>query len=568
MKIHTIVTVDPKKYDDGLITRIHDVYSNMSKIHIVIMGARTKEILPLLRKEYIDTITEITAPTFNYAYAVNYTIKLLDSKEIIDDDDLLVLSDSWNVVSLLQIDSQIKQTNFNKSFIYIDIYRDTTEEPLNKNSKRYMLSIAKRIKTTKEKRRPQPQKLIPVPIISFNQFKKSGGLEEKLFTDLSRLYLIEFLDKSGNERILSTFDGIRLSYDPVYDFLYTELDMNMYKTLKEINITKSILRANTDHEWGDPLRLKYLKIINKIPTWRYEEEEKVSLTVIEKPKDNIIENQITEKPIPLPIKQKIPISGFEAKFQDTLVMVRNNIEDVALASNIIKKLYLEHGPVTILTDRLHFTAVDVLKSFMVREIKDLSQYNAQPFSKGQFKKIYRLGSFTKSITFDDIIDITQIEEHNPYCSSVFPKKQIPDNSICFVLSSTGEGFKKINNDMWNVLIKVSKKIIDYNIPIFFLGMLNEKSFIDNLKTKNNEAKLISISVNRDYQEAASILNFCKVVVTNPETSAMWLSYALKKKTIVVNSTTERIPETPWLIPINYTESDCASKILKMIIEEL
>lgn len=568
MKFHTFIAINPRSYDSGLVTRLNDVYASMGKLHISIMGPKTKEVLPLLPKEFIETITEITAPTFNYAYAINRSMKALYTKKIIDDESLLVLTDSWNAISLLQMEYQLKDVDFSTSFVHTEIYRDAIEEELNKNSRRYMLSILTRLKASKEMKRPKPQKVIPIPILSGKQYVMAGGLEERMFTDISRLYMMEFLKKAGATEVMSTQDGLRLSYEPVYAESQCQMDMHVFNSLRSIEDGKLSLPANVGYEWGSPERIKFLRLENDVPMWTESYASK-NITSIKKPESAESTEVFVSKPRLVPMKPKIPISGFEAKLQKTLIAIKNDIKDMAMASNLLKETFLQYGPVTILTDRKMFPAIDMIDSFMVKEIIDLPMYHASPIDFSQFKKLFRFGTFTRSIEIPGVVDYEVFEgDHNPYCNSPVPTRKIPQSSVCFSITANGEGYRKTSQDMWELISKVSEKLISYNIPVFLLGYEKERVFVQNVTVKHSGSPRISVATDRDVMETCSIINFCKTVVTHPETNMFWLSYALKKNTVVVSNKKGSLPNVHWLQYIDYDEEDAADKIVKMVVQNL
>lgn len=570
MKFHIFIAIDSKNYDPGLLTRISDMYSTLGKIHVCIMGSKTKDLLPLLPTGSIETLVDITAPTFNYAYATNRCVRAACAKSNIrDDGETIVLTDSWSVVSLIQMEQQIRSTNFQTSFLLSDIYRDCVEQPLNKNSKKIMLSIFGRLKTSKDSKIPPAQKLIPVPVLSLMQFKKAGGLEEKMFTDVSRLYMMEFLEKNGMKRILSSREGIRLSYDPVYSEIDTKRDVEIYNSLKNTGERKVMIQANPGYDWGDPTRLKFLKVESNIPIWTEGIiQQQSNILLVRKPTEKQKTKTEIEKPVLLPKRAKVPISGFESTFQSSMLVVKNDVRDVCLSSNILKKLYLDFGPVTIFTDRKSFPAISLLDSFMVSEIIDLSAYQSKPVDFSKYKKIYKMEGFTKSIQIPNAEEITELKEHNPFCCTPSPYKQIPDNSVCFIMSAKPEGYRRTQEDMWKLLSKIPNKIIGYNIPIFLLGMEQEKNILETISMKNigQQNRKVSISVNQNLIEASSIINFCKLIISTPHSSATWLSYAQKKNTILIHDKKEQIPDVDWFSFVNYNEDRLVEKIIKMVVE--
>ena len=569
MKFHIIMAINPKSYDAGLITKMDSVYTSLCKLHVSIMGPKTKEILPFLPKDSLESITEITAPIFNYSYVINRSLRTLYSKGTLQDDDLIVLVDSWNVCSLIQMEVPLRTLDFSKNFVHIEVYKDAVESEINKNSQKFMLTALTRLKITKEMKRPNPQKLIPMPILSMHHFREAGGLEEKMFTDLSRLFLMDYLDKSGINRVNSCSDGIRLSYEPVYPNEQIQQDMTLFNSLRSIEDSKIILPANIGYDWGSPERLKYLKVINNVPYWSEQTTVKNTIIINQPPIIEEIPEQPIEKPRIIPMKTKVPVSGFELKFQDTLIAVRNTIKDVALSSNILKNLFLQYGPVTIFTDRKSFPAIEMIESFMVKNIFDIPAYQASPIDFSKFKKIYRISGFTKSVDIPGAEDVTEISDHNPYCFTPAPTRKIPDSSICISMAASPEGYRRVNPDMQLIISKISEKIISYNIPTFLLALDNERSIIQNITTKYTNTGKLSLAINRDISEACSILNFCKLLITHPGTDMSWLAYAMKKNSIVVyDSTTEKMPEVPWFHSIEYTEDECVNKVIKMAIQSM
>ena len=138
---HVIIPINTSSYDAALVTRLADIYPNNVPYSITMMGTNTKQIIPFLaNRERICTLTDITAPHFNYAYSINRVVKHLLVKKILKDNVQLVLTDCWNVFSMRQMEAIFPNYDFKDMFLTIDIYQDTSPEILDLNKSKIMLS--------------------------------------------------------------------------------------------------------------------------------------------------------------------------------------------------------------------------------------------------------------------------------------------------------------------------------------------------------------------------------------------------------------------------------------------
>ena len=427
-----------------------------------------------------------------------------------------------------------------------------------------MLSVANRIKTVKEKNKLQ--KLIPAAIVSAKQFMDCGGLEENMFTDFSRLYMIEMLEKSGYKRIISDNSGIRLSTGPIYSDADIKSDIAVYEKLRERSHNKLNLPANFGGEWGDPEKIKYLRKIQNVPCWVNKSlldngivSTEATIKITEGGK---IEDEIEQ--YVLPVKPNKLLLGY-TKPRDTLLGVKNNVKDVMIASNIIKKLYIQFGPVTLVTDKKTFPAISLINSFMIKKIFDLGDYQNGLFVAKDYMKIQRIAGFTASINLERCEYINTIDEHSPYCCNKPVGKGMPGDTICIVLSATGKGYHETDPDFWPVMNKIFKEVSSA-FPHIVLTMTNERIYVTNINTTINN-KDQRFFLNKYPSDTADIINNCKVIICPQESDALWISYGSKKPTVVVtNDTPEKIPVVPWLFPVNYKSEEPIENVIRHALE--
>lgn len=572
MRFHIFIAIDSNNYDGGLLSRLGALFSpQVCKIHACIMGPTTKGVLTVIDKYSLETYTEIVSPTFNYSYITNTAIKEQYNKKIIGDKDIIVLLDSWTALSMMQIEVYLRNVDLSNKYLCFDIIRDDYKgEPLNKNSAKLMLSIMKRLKMQYKNSNYTNQKLIPVPILLVENFMHANGLDENMFTDVSRLKLIQFLERNGLQRFECKPEvvGIRLNSSPVYSEELTKLDMDYYNSISPLTGGNKIaIPSNIDVEWGKRERLKYLKIENKIPKWL--DIEKTSNMIVRDENDNKQDSEVV-------VSDKSSISFSEQTFvienergyNDTLVAIRNNVPDIMCASHYIKQLYLENGPVTIFTDRKIFPPIDSLSSFMIKDVFDLPQYQAKPVDFSKFKKILRIEGFTRRVDIPEAEDKPLSFDGNPYCSALFPSRKMPNNCVCFVMSVKPESYRLIHDDLWESCRKIFSKLVKFKLPMFMLALEKERVFIQNISAKNIEKEKIAVAIDRPLDEAISIVNCSKTVISVSESDLAYIAYGLKKHTIIVHDKMMHKMESSNIRYINYGEDDCESKVAKMVIENM
>jgi len=563
MKLNVLLTINCYSYDAGLIRRLSDIYSSaISKIHVSIMGHKCKEIRQLLESQQLESITETTVPGFNYSYAINKTFQKLQKDGSVEENDILVLTDSWSVVSLMQLEAQLRNFNFEKTYMTVEIYKDAPKDPINTESKRLMLSVLARLKSIKDEKIPKPQKLIPVPLLSARILNMAGGLEERFFTDFSRLSLIEYLHKNDIKRIGGCHDGIRLSYESVYTDEETQRDVKSYNKLKELAGTKLTLPANVGISWGDVSSLKYLKREGNLLVWDIPKKDQKVFDISDQQKPQVSITKM-EKPLSVPSKKKIPVLGITSSIQDSMLVVSNLLSNVVQATSILKRMYLQYGPVTVLTNKKLFKPISLLPKYMVKEILDYGDIQKSSIDFKKFHEINQVLNCGFNLEVDhNIINI--IEDHSPCCSIETPKK-IKPNTVVFCVSCKPDQYREYDTDIWFWLTKACTILSEYDIQVFLLGLEEERLLINPLEARANHKFIVEY--NRPIEEVLSIINNCGHIICHTGTNMFWLGYVAKAETLIVSLGDNGTPikDVSWVESVNVHNEDLMDEILKWTI---
>jgi len=559
-RCNVIIPIDTNFFDEKIISRLGHMYENTAKIHLAVMGPRFELVKKCIApySPHITTIYEITAPGFNYAYAVNKMLREYLTNGVIGEEEVVVLNDLWSTFSLLQLDDIIKKLNWEKYCIEIPIWRDSLAvDPVRKESQRLMLSVTKRAARCKTEKKHRSKTLVPVQMIQAGiLMNQMHGLEERLFTDKSRLFLSQQIDKFGLMKKPIDQLGLRMSIEEVYNQNSMAIDEEVWpEVVSTHDAHPGFIPSNIGVEFGSPDRILQLVLENNKIFWRGTRRDTIVI-----PKDNIDDlqteqvesrkdyksrNTVIIEPDD-PLKRIIKDPSMNG---DVLLMVNNLLEDVISTTPLIKALFQKYANIDILTNRKCFPHIKLLQNHMVRNVFEVGDLQKPLLDFNNYKRIIKTSGCCIELAADcDFIECEELDnkvqsnlnpndmnlsQHfPPHCVYKTKPIKIPTNVVVLMSSMHNKAYRKKRKEYIGFFGGLLKHLLDSNINVMTLHMEGETNHIQyggyRKHTKNFTcAERVSLN------DSILILKYASLVIMSPYTDAFWLTYGLKQKSLVV-----------------------------------
>jgi hypothetical protein len=546
---HLIIPIDSENYDLEYLN-LMCMYGGYFTTHFIAMGNNSNIVLEKI--ESTDHIKKYSFPTLSYSYSkgINIILKKLGK------DDIIALSDSWTYfsTSMFEIDPQVRDMNYNDSFLNINVFK----EPSNMTRMDFMSrgnvrqSLGMRLNRLKIK--------VPFYPIIFVKglflLDQINGLEETLNTEASRSYLKYQLEGLGLTKIGSTRDGMILNHKYTYDYGSDDTKINKLKSEESL-----FTASNENVDWGNYKLTK--------------QKDEPKTIVVDKPPVAII------KPEQDQTKQKM-IGTKSSNIDLILVCISGgNMESVISSLPMLRELKNKSMKVDLLLTGQKINYACLIPESYYKDMyveRDLSYLDTDSYKHiirtyGCSIKIQNSISCdsgdNKSLQNMYILNKLGLIQHQPniiypICNYDLPKKMIPKNTIFINIGGDYPRWKYYDN----VISKLAKTS---DITIILGSLLGEKPMIDVSKYKLNKNIISLLGLVPD--QCAGIMRACDLVITGQYSDIIWLAYGVKCQTILIEAHTATIPNTPYITKmpkpctINANDSiDKAQKVLDQITD--
>jgi len=515
----------------------------------------------LSRLDFEFNLYIINSPGFNYSYAINFAVKEGITKGVLNPENLILMIDSWTAVSLHTLDIEIRKMDVDNSFVTVNVLRDSPIlEPFDFHSKRFMLSVSSRILKI-QRDDNKIQKVIPIPILRLKNFVDLNGLEENLFTDYSRLMLINKLKMSKElKQTESEKYALRLTTSPIFSKQQYDQDVKIYKELTE-NMPENFFVPNNLSEgtFGNPEKQFKLVINNDVSSW-VSDKKVININPTIKSEDSITKKVIIPKKV---------------EDQRVVLLMDNDLPSIYEGTKNIKKLYLQYNkPITIITNTFNTTPIERIKNFMVSSILDFQKLSIKKFDIKEIADVVYSSERCSLIKKIDYKDTQILEKSNnipPYYlikDNIFTNQKFSNNFILVSASAKPDLFKSADQKYWDVYKSLIERISKTGAEIISIKMRNEKEIIElrelETKFKNYNKKNID-----DWDFSAYLARKSKVVLLNEFTDLIWFSKLLHSPSILLSFTnTIDVQNNEIVRPFYYLELSLFEKVINHMIEKL
>jgi hypothetical protein len=548
--IHVIIPIDANNFDKEFITLFPIIYNN-SSIHISILGKNPKSIIPNIPKE-VDSILTYETAGYNYSFGFNLLLKSLDKNY--DSNELVVVGDSWSAFSLIQLFRyEVKSTEIDlqNAFFVVDIFYDKYK--INIESQKIVYSILKRANAIKGKYEPY----CPIVITTINNLVNMvSGLEENLFTEFSRLHLINQLKKVGLSEIRSLNPGLTLRRNNLIDPMI-DRDLTYIKSYEEKTKDIIFVPNNYNVPWGETSKITKLAI-NELGQLVWDIK---TVSVIDKLNR---EKETTGKKLKEEKQEKELELG-----KKILIIVPGIVKNIISTTPLIKKIYEKYGSVSILTNDKTLPAVDLLKSFMIKEIYDLDDLPSKKTGITKYDTViktsecfFSVPKITEQIVYEPLKEREFLTETNYSIIDRQLSTDIPD-PYCNYNRDIEEDLRKIQDSiticasqfeqygltpLWEFYEIMASKFSN-QMNVFLLGLIGEKIFLDKKEFMGRSGR-IKFLENVSYLDSAAIIRGSSLCITTSRTNLSWISYGTKSRTILLTKNDDKIPNSNWITKIN------------------
>jgi hypothetical protein len=558
--VHTLLGINSEECTEDFIKLLPVIFTR-TNIHICIMGknaSRLNSILP----EGLTTAMVIDANSYNYSLAINILLKQISNKF---KEATVVIGDGWTMFSCLQlIQYEFGDFDWENNFITVNTIFDIIDDPLNLNMNpiRLMQSTLNRLKAVKE-----GDPYIPI-IISKIKFlvDLESGLEEDLFSEFSRVHLINQLQTAGlTEKVSQKNKGLCIR-NRRYPNANDNYDNSILKKIGPRIRHYIFIPSNLEIDWGKSDRVCNMVVKDNLSKWKYDKYRPSLSKIYETEKDN--SKEITKETLISDVILTDSNKIIESR-KRILLLVDSNIRNLISATPLIRGLYEKYGELDILTKEKLDPENNIIQNYMIRKIYDLKDIDNKFISlKSYGSNIIRTVGCTigldKSIKVIDPINVyNNIVEMNysivdPYIKSI-PRpfcnfkatKGIP-NSLAIAMSVNTPFTTDIK--IWNCLNIISSRIgNNKSINVNLLILSNEKSLlVDNecYKLRKN----LNIMNNLTPLKAASIISSCNLFITTSDTNLSWIGYGLNVQTILLDIDTE-LPKSDLIMRFSLNRRD-------------
>jgi len=562
---HVLIAVNPEECNKDFNDNISNLY-NKTNIHVCIMGKGAREIGSNVSKE-ISTLMILEAVEYNYSLAINVLLKQVSDKLPLS---TVALCDGWSIFSPIQvIQKEFTDFDWDNNFVVIDNSYDYIEDPINlKEDKKHLIQHTYQRLTTHK----NPGTAIPIVISKTSHLVDiENGLEEEFFTEYSRIHVINQLETAGLTKVTSKNGSlcIRKRRD------ITLVEQKDFRTIKDIRACEGyfvFIPSNYKTQWGMADKIGILEIdSNNIPFWKYKTQRPNIRNMYDL---NKIDTPITTKTQDSLWVDKLNNVEFEIDpNSDILLLVNSTIPELLSSTPLIRRLYEKYGEINVLTDDKLNPINALIKNFMVKKIYDANDFKYKMFSlKNYGANIIKTADCNVDV-LDKITDIVEAPDTyedlitrnysivdpisktipNPFCNFKISNEKIPPDSVAISISVLDPDIVGNRPTVKQLGVVCSRLANNSNIHVLLLVLPDEKKLLDTSAFKVR--KNIHIYEKNTHFHLSGLINKCKVLITTSNSDALWLSWGLKKNTIVLNtSECDFIPEYDYINTIQVEAS--------------
>ena len=554
--IHVVVPVNPNNVDLDFIKLYPTIFNN-SSLHFSIVGKDPSQIAKQLPIG-INSLISCDATGYNYSFAFNVVLKSLEKE--FDSNDLVVVTDSWCAFSLIQIFRyELKITNVDQdfnlenAFIVVDIYHDKYR--INTESKKIGYTIMKRAQAVKGRYDPY----CPVVITTINNLiNLENGLEENLFSEFSRIHLINQLKKIGLSEIHSVNPGLTLRKKDLIDPT-VERDLKYINEYFEESKDQLFIPSNYNTNWGEIVKVvKMAENPYGELVWDLASKSALDYLTLEnkKTKQDEIQNKIEKTTIE---PEDIKLEG-----KKIILLIQTGTKYFICSTPLVKKLYEKFGPIDILTNSRNDSSTELIKGPMINTIYDLEDLSTKKFlhkydsviktqgctfsiPKLQEQQIYepfREKQFLTETNYS-IIDRGMISRiPDPYCNYDKSIKDSLEDFPDLICIQASQNIKYKKESIWKMYENLISKLANH-FSLFIIG-LKDEDFILHRDRFEGRSKRVKILNNIEQARAASIIRSSNLFIGSSWSDLSWISYGIKARTILLTKGDEQIPDCNWI----------------------
>lgn len=551
--IHILIAINATECNKQFVNRIPALF-NSCNVHMCVMGPGARNIGADITDK-VNTFMALDSVIYNYSFAINVLLKQVADKLPLS---TVVISDGWSIFSIIQIIKEFKSVDLDweNNFVVVKSSYEYRDDPLDLTMPNKLLvqHTMQRLKTHRD-----PDTAIPLVVCKTKHIvDMENGLEEEFFSEYSRLHLINQLETAGLAKVESENSALCLKIRKEKDFI----EQRDFKTISDIKNCSGyfvFIPSNYKTEWGMADKIGILEIDkNNLPLWRYKIHRPNirNMYDLNKVEENHVKNIET------------PWTGRTTNVEveidpsnNILLLVNSTVSELLSSTPLIRGLYEKYGEIDILTDDKLNTSNSLIKNYMVRKIYDVNDFKYKMFTlKNYGSNIIKtadcnvdvLDKLTDIIEAPDtcedlvtrnysIIDPVANKTPNPYCNFKISNEKIPPDSIAITISATDKNIvkNKIIMDQFGTI--GSRLANNINIHILFLVFQDEFKLLET--SRFNIRKNIHVYENKSYFHMSGLINKCKLLITSSNSVSSWISWGLKKNTIIMDaSENDMIPE--------------------------
>lgn len=579
-----IIAIDSENFLEYPIRTLNNVYSS-TNLYVVVMGPKNEIVEGLIPKNLINELIFIPSVGFNYSYCINRMIRhLIETNHNME--EIIAITDMNIVFSLLQIESQISELNFNECFIKIDILNNNYDKPLNTDSGKIILNATKRIKLLEKNDNISLN--VPAFVTNLKTIDKFNGLEEILFTDISREFFIDTLKKFKYEEVVSSKCGLVIKKNSSTYNNHREIDKKIVDELTRRFDSLGYSKNNIDVEFGSPSSMKKITLSEDgFPIWRSSVLEENTIK-IESTKNDKSETEL----------EKIDIYENEELVNDlnynikspVLICVNNDMSQLISTTPLIRKLKKLGHTIDLMSNfsSPNFTSL-IDDGVFINKVWNKSSFYYGDFNIYKYKTIIKTSGYTSKlkegvdINTINVSDKDNMTEANisilgkydnvdlhPFCFYKNKKKIIIPfkNIVTFVCSV----IPKKPDEFYESLDETFKNLLNYfdkeSFTIGILCMPDERT-ITNLAYFKKRKNTV-ILTNGQIEDYSALIEQSSIIITSEYSKMFWLSYGLRKKTIIVKKydaispEPKIIPDCSWSFYCKHNDTEIEEKVKNLI----
>lgn len=550
--IHAVVGINSDECRPDFISMLPTVFDHKlieCDLHVCMMGRSTNKLKHCIPEES-ENIMSIQSTAYNYSLTINTLLK-----QIATDYPFatVVITDGWTIMSPHQIIAkEFLGIDWEKEFITVPTMFDDSTNPLKilKNDSKFhsaYFSRIKRIEWQKKKNIYSPIVIAKVKHI----VELECGLEEELFSEYSRLHLINQLKATGlEERISVKNKGLCLRKRRDTNNL-EDRDLKNVAQFKKKTEHSIFIPSNYSVEWGDASKIGCMRRgKDLLPYWKLKRRAKINLYSMDDDVDGIETEEedigdITE------ITFKNGELEFDKNFR-ILLVVNSDTKALLNMTPLIKGIYKKYGSVDIVTNDVLNPAVSLIRNSMVDKVYKIDDFHngMTNFCKYGPNIIKTTSSYDIKLPKDlDIIEPLNLSKYTaeknysvvdpciehvpePYCNFTPYKGYINPQTTAIIISTC----KNDKHTIWKDLSIVCSRLAnDRANTILLLSMGGEITRLDPAQIERFKVrKNIKIINNVSDPVAAGILNTCSLVIVPSDSDAVHICWALKKNSIVID----------------------------------